>query len=473
MGKSLREVTDERLGEGAYERLLTEAIEENRYSFSPNVGWVNRKRFAMSLPFELCQVDGVPDIRSIAEDMIVDSWCEPDGHLDLACEQAASTFCDKLRAAGIEGGLGEDVLLGDLWPDIVFEVRDHDLVYSTGFFDMDAIYDELSSAELEIDLCLGDYSYTDVPTGRFSELVFAGDFAGAVAWAHDPENREDMERNPIVMLLASQGRTVDDLCDPEAHTPFLDSLRDEIANTTYPDTCVVAFLLKVPVADLAEGWSEQRAVTVLDGDGQVECGLFSPQDGSGGPFGIALDKPVKISLSETPSMILYEDAGEGVNGYYTVDEAYGLVDDAWRHGTLVTSATGAVTPDRAAEALDAARKDPDLDRLLSGSGEFRYMMLDRLRSDCDYVLAHGGAEKHLWAGNVEGQVRAMEALWDSFPEDGKPEWLSREEIGDYARRLGAAQGTTGRSPADVAASARQAAAGASGDVRAQDPARHI
>ena len=128
MGKSLREATDERLGEGAYERLLTEAIEENRYSFSPTIGWEERRSFARNMLFELCRADSVPDVPAIAEDAIVDSYCAPEGPLDLACNEAARTLCDKLRAAGIEEDSDEP-----WWPDAVFDVRDHDLVYSTTF----------------------------------------------------------------------------------------------------------------------------------------------------------------------------------------------------------------------------------------------------------------------------------------------------------------------------------------------------
>ena len=35
-----------------------------------------------------------------------------------------------------------------------------------------------------------------------------------------------------------------------------------------------------------------------------------------------------------------------------------------------------------------------------------YVLLDRLRADCDYFLGAGGrSEKHLWAGNVHAQIK--------------------------------------------------------------------
>lgn len=60
---------------------------------------------------------------------------------------------------------------------------------------------------------------------------------------------------------------------------------------------------------------------------------------------------------------------------------------------------------------------------------FRYMLLDRLRQDCLYFLGFGNrCERCLWAGNVRDQVGYMKALWNSFPLEGKPEWLSWDEI---------------------------------------------
>ena len=67
---------------------------------------------------------------------------------------------------------------------------------------------------------------------------------------------------------------------------------------------------------------------------------------------------------------------------------------------------------------------------------FRYMLLDRMRMDCGYFLGYGyGCEKFLWAGNVAGQIGYMKALWNSFPEDGKPEWLTMEQILNYAKQM--------------------------------------
>ena len=63
-----------------------------------------------------------------------------------------------------------------------------------------------------------------------------------------------------------------------------------------------------------------------------------------------------------------------------------------------------------------------------------YLILDRLRADCEYFLGAGNrAEKHLWAGSVYAQIVKMRELYDALPQ--KPEWLTKEMIDDYAERM--------------------------------------
>lgn len=92
--------------------------------------------------------------------------------------------------------------------------------------------------------------------------------------------------------------------------------------------------------------------------------------------------------------------------------------------------------------------------LTSHDETFRYHLLSRLKSDCDYVLnmineraeETGFAElpmnerieiasRNLWAGNPTAQVAAMKALWNSFEAEKKPEWLTPVEIRNYADQL--------------------------------------
>lgn len=66
--------------------------------------------------------------------------------------------------------------------------------------------------------------------------------------------------------------------------------------------------------------------------------------------------------------------------------------------------------------------------------EIDYMMLSRMRSDCDYFLGNGnGYEGHLWGGSVEKICDEMERIWNSLEE--KPEWLTLEQIEEYRREM--------------------------------------
>jgi hypothetical protein len=66
--------------------------------------------------------------------------------------------------------------------------------------------------------------------------------------------------------------------------------------------------------------------------------------------------------------------------------------------------------------------------------KFSYMMLSRLVSDCKYYSRHPHP-KHLWAGNVIGQITEMKRLWNELPLNKKPEWLSMEDILEWEIKL--------------------------------------
>ena len=68
---------------------------------------------------------------------------------------------------------------------------------------------------------------------------------------------------------------------------------------------------------------------------------------------------------------------------------------------------------------------------------FNYMLLDRLRCDCEYYLSYGSrnAKHSLWALDEQKQIDKMRELYDLLPI--KPEWLTREQIDEYASKMGA------------------------------------
>ena len=97
--------------------------------------------------------------------------------------------------------------------------------------------------------------------------------------------------------------------------------------------------------------------------------------------------------------------------------------------------TGADRPDLRLTTQEPTEAGSDeLPAFVDHSGD--YVLLDRLRADCDYFLGAGGrSEKHLWTGNVHVQIKKMRELYDALPE--KPEWLTAEAIDRYAAQMAA------------------------------------
>lgn len=78
----------------------------------------------------------------------------------------------------------------------------------------------------------------------------------------------------------------------------------------------------------------------------------------------------------------------------------------------------------------------DMTDILQHEKKFRYMLLSRMKSDCDYYLGYGNRHaKHLWAGNERDQIDCMKALWNSFSAKDKPEWLTWEQLLDYEQKM--------------------------------------
>lgn len=68
--------------------------------------------------------------------------------------------------------------------------------------------------------------------------------------------------------------------------------------------------------------------------------------------------------------------------------------------------------------------------------KFNYMMLDRLKMDCNYYLGNGNRNKNrLWAGNEEDQINEMKKLYNSFDDNKKPEWLTWEDILNFENEM--------------------------------------
>lgn len=79
----------------------------------------------------------------------------------------------------------------------------------------------------------------------------------------------------------------------------------------------------------------------------------------------------------------------------------------------------------------------DFNDILRHDEKFRYQLLSRMKSDCDYYLGNGNRyAKHLWGEDEVKHIAYMKALWNSFGENGKPEWLTYDELLDYENKIG-------------------------------------
>lgn len=78
-------------------------------------------------------------------------------------------------------------------------------------------------------------------------------------------------------------------------------------------------------------------------------------------------------------------------------------------------------------------KATTINQILSRDNTFKYQLLSRMQSDCEYFINRSQALKNLWAESVEEQIEYMKAIWNNLKE--KPEWLSMKEIEEYERKM--------------------------------------
>lgn len=68
--------------------------------------------------------------------------------------------------------------------------------------------------------------------------------------------------------------------------------------------------------------------------------------------------------------------------------------------------------------------------------EYNYMLLDRLKQDCEYFLGNGnGNADTLWAKDIDEQIAKMKELYNSFADNEKPEWITMDDINNYEKEM--------------------------------------
>lgn len=77
-----------------------------------------------------------------------------------------------------------------------------------------------------------------------------------------------------------------------------------------------------------------------------------------------------------------------------------------------------------------------MEDILKGDDTLRYMMLGRFQRDCEYYLGFGGRSKEvLWCKDEKQHIANMKAIYDTFDDQSKPQWLTWEQILAYEKQL--------------------------------------
>lgn len=78
----------------------------------------------------------------------------------------------------------------------------------------------------------------------------------------------------------------------------------------------------------------------------------------------------------------------------------------------------------------------DKHELLSSGLAFKYRMLGRFYSDCEYYLGFGGRSANcLWAHDEKEQINLMRLIYNSFSKDELPNFITKEDIDRYEKEM--------------------------------------
>ncbi len=139
-------------------------------------------------------------------------------------------------------------------------------------------------------------------------------------------------------------------------------------------------------------------------------------------------KDVKSSEGYDNLQAIYEDIYQLSAEYKELD---GLVD--YNYVNYCYNNVSSLTRGELLVLYDVVKEQQSLD--IQKPFEFKYKLLDRLRTDCDYYLGNGNHnDKDLWAENAAAQLEKMQNIYDELPV--KPEWLTQEQIFKYAEDMG-------------------------------------
>lgn len=214
----------------------------------------------------------------------------------------------------------------------------------------------LASVKIEVSVLVGDVPpapYSDLASSRHTfDTAFGFLEACATAGQGLAEPAEfacdpgDMGRSNLEWLCETQGTTLPGVLAREGGE-FLDkgrfasSLREEISEAAacragWPN---VAFLGTMSISDYlsliaAHSGAGQGPTFEVGSGGNGNVALvFDPVNGCGGAASIELERPLEVSADEV-NLVMPDYEERRFAGFWTVQECYGLVHDAFEHGLV-------------------------------------------------------------------------------------------------------------------------------------------
>lgn len=70
----------------------------------------------------------------------------------------------------------------------------------------------------------------------------------------------------------------------------------------------------------------------------------------------------------------------------------------------------------------------------SKNEQYLYMLLSRMKMDCNFYLGYGNRnKKYLWGGSEEAHINEMKCIHNYLEK--KPEWLTMSEIENFEKQF--------------------------------------
>ena len=144
------------------------------------------------------------------------------------------------------------------------------------------------------------------------------------------------------------------------------------------------------------------------------------------------------SAKENTTMLIMEYIGIDDFDCPTYKDQYGRLWKDLNLGERDTPDLCSVCPNE----LDGEPASPIKQAYTFSSAPYRrdehalqYMMLDRMRSQCEYYLGYGLRSPRILSDDPQGHIDRMKELWQGFPAHKKPQWLTWEQILKYEKEI--------------------------------------